>query len=347
MVRPYPVHTLEETAAISTTIQEANAGLPFDRVLLAKALGTTPASSGYTMKLNSSAKYGLTQGGYNDDRITLTARGQSVVAPQAGAERHQALVDAALQPEVFRRFYQLLDGKRVPEDSYAENMLQRELGVHAGLAAECLRILKANGLYVGLLGEVGGSLYVSLSGAHAPERIPEAPERPEPARAPDARQEPQRPAGKIYIGHAAAPDVVDFIKTVLDEFDIPFAVVESDYDSHRPVSAEASHEMRSCDAAILVFATPSWARVSGGREVSTTEIMLYQLGAASVLYGDRVISLTEEGMEPGGQDASLHTLHFNRDQLGDVALLLLAELHRIEVIQVSVAAGPAATPAPN
>ena len=75
MVRPYPVHTLEEASIIASAIQERNSGLPFDRVLLAKALGTTPTSSGFTMKLNSSAKYGLTRGGYNDDRIELTPRG--------------------------------------------------------------------------------------------------------------------------------------------------------------------------------------------------------------------------------------------------------------------------------
>ena len=65
-VRPYPAYTLEDTLAIATRIQEANAGLAFDRSLLAGALGTTPASSGYTMRLNASSKYGLTQGGYND-----------------------------------------------------------------------------------------------------------------------------------------------------------------------------------------------------------------------------------------------------------------------------------------
>ena len=345
MVRPYPVHTLEEASMIASTIQERNSGLPFDRVMLAKSLGTTPASRGFTMKLSSSAKYGLTRGGYNDDRIELTPRGGSAAAPQRRGERRQALLEAALQPELFKRFYQMLDGKRVPEDDFAQNTLQRELGIHASITGECLGIIKANGLHVGILGDVGGTLYVSLEGAHKADEdvidgsqpindsgVAAGPARP--AEAPDTSQDGPRHAGSIFIGHSGSPDVVDFLKTVLDEFDIPYAVIESNYDDERPVAAEASRVMRECSAAILVFARSSWAQVSGGREVSSTDIMRYQLGAASVLYGDRVISLVESGVETGGQEPGFNSLEFDRERLGDTSLALLAELHRMGVIEV-------------
>ena len=345
MVRPYPIHTLEEAVAVATTIQEVNAGLPFDRVLLAKAMGTTPVSSGFTTKLNSSTRYGLTQGGYNDDYVVLTPRGASVVAPQQSSERHQALVDAAMQPELFRRFFQMLDDKRIPEDAYAQNMLQRELGVNTSLTAECLNIIKANGRHVGILDEVDGSLHVSLSGARLQDEGADASIHPAPAetKAAQPAQEPDSQAvaedrpdrgGRIYIGHAGTPDVVDFIKTVLDEFDIPYGAAESDYDDQRPVAADASKEMRDCDAAILVFATPSWTRVSGGREVPTTDMMLYQMGAASVLYGERIVSLKEKGLQTDDPDTGFHTVEFQRDRLEDIALVLLAELHRLGVIEV-------------
>ena len=344
IVRPYPVHTLEEAVTVASTIQERNSGLPFDRVLLAKAMGTTPTSSAFTMKLNSSAKYGLTQGGYNDDKIVLTPQGASAVAPQLSGERRHALLQAAMKPQVFRRFYEMLDGKKVPEDDFAQNKLG-ELGVDARLAAECLQVIKADGLYVGVLGEVRGSLYVSLSGAHLPSENADEVARPTIQKEPPAgpaetadtspveQTAPVGP-GRIFIGHTGAPDVVDFIKTVLDEFDIPHGVVESSYDDQRPVNAEASTMMRECDAAILVFARPSWALVSGGREITGTETMTYQLGAASVLYGERVISLAENGVEPPGQDAGFQTLHFDRERLGEVALVLLAELHHVGVIEV-------------
>ena len=43
------------------------------------------------------------------------------------------------------------------------------------------------------------------------------------------------------------------IKTVLDEFDIPYSVVQSDFEDQRPISSDVSREMHNCDAAILVI----------------------------------------------------------------------------------------------
>ena len=347
MVRSYPSHTLEQALALASAIQESNAGLPFDRVLLAKALGTTPASSGFTMKLNSSARYGLTQGGYNDDRIALTPRGESIVAPQRSGERRQALLEAALQPDLFRRFYDMLEGKRLPEDEYAKNVLQREMGVHASLTAECLRIIKANGLYVGILGEVGGLLYVSLSGAHAPEEQPDVAARPVPtvssitpghpaetADAQDSNKDSARRGGKIFIGHAGNPDIVDFLKTVMEPFGIPYSVVECDFDANQPIAPEVSQEMWSCNAAILIFATPFDDAWSGRREEKRMEKMLYQLGAASILYGERIVSFIEREFGSTGRVAGVHTLEFQRERPHEVGLELLTELHRMGVIEV-------------
>ena len=339
IVRPYPVHTLEEAALIAATIQQTNAGLPFDRVLLAKAMGTTPASSSFTMKLNSSAKYGLTQGGYNDDRIALTALGESIVAPKRKGEQNQVLVEAALQPELFRRFYQMLDSKRLPEDTYAQNMLQRELGVHPRLTEECLRLVKANGLHVGILGEVGGSIYVSLSGAHAGDREADGADE-QPTNGTEA--EDRRAAGadgsltgsRIFVGHAGNQDVVDYLTTVLEPFGIPYDVVECDYDPSRPVSAEVSERMRNCNAAIFVFAAPTDPDWAGRREEKRVQKMLYQLGAASVLYGDRVVSLRQRDIDLGGQDAAVHTLEFDKERPDEVGLALITELHRMGVIAV-------------
>ena len=356
MVRPYPIHTLQEGLVVASTIQQKNAGLPLDRVLLAKALGTTPASSGFTMKLSSSAKYGLTDGGYNDKHIALTPRGESVVAPKGNSERREALLEAAFQPELFRRLYELLDGKRVPEEAHLQNMLERELGVSAGLTEECMRIVLANGVLVGVLGDVGGSMYVSLSGAHLAEDQPDQPESQVPApgptlastdtpKIPDADPAASGREGKIFIGHAGSHDVVDFLKTILDEFGIPYGIAEGDYDDPRPVTAEVSQEMRECSAAVLVFARPSWSVVRGGREVSTTDTMRYQLGAASVLYGESIILLTEIGEDQADLDTGLHTLQFERDRLGEVTLALLSELHRMDVIEVRTRPRPLSAPA--
>ena len=186
------------------------------------------------MRLNASSKYGLTQGGYNDPRISLTARGQAIVAPKNGGELWTALVAAAMQPDVFGHFYRMLDGKRLQEDEYAENMLQRELGIDPELSGECLAIIKANGRYVGILKEVGDALYVDLAAVQAPAAEPEGP--------PTADETLQRPEGtgplsatdasraKIFIGGSGETETLQLVQRVLDDFDIAYATAEDGLD---------------------------------------------------------------------------------------------------------------------
>ena len=68
------------------------------------------------------------------------------------------MVEAVTNPEIFREFYRIYSGKRMPEDIYASNTLMRELGVPRELTEECLGIIRRNGLVAGLVsGPVGNS----------------------------------------------------------------------------------------------------------------------------------------------------------------------------------------------
>ena len=327
MVRPYPIHTLEDALTIALAIQGSNAGLPFDRILLARSLGTTPASSGYTMKLNSSAKYGLTQGGYNDDRISLTVRGEAIVAPKGDDEYRTALVQAATQPDLFGQFYRMLEGKRLPEDAYAGNMLQRELGVRPDLTVECLAILKANGLYVGILTEHSDGLHVDLTAPAGPVLQSEGVTR-EAAYGAPADTYPQTtpgggapPGGRIFLGHSGDSEAVQLVKATLAEFGIPYGAAEGDDSDTQPVSSQVSEEMRNCTAAILVFAGDDKPHGKGRKTAG--DKVLYQLGAASVLYGDRVVIFSEAGSKVTANVSVLSNVVFDRDRPEEAGLALI------------------------
>ena len=108
-VRPYPLHPIQDCLEIATAIFSNNSGLPIDRNILASQLNSTPSSSGFITKLNSSFKYGLTNGGYKDPEISLTSLGQAVVSPKSENEFRLSLIQAALKPDLFRRFYEILD----------------------------------------------------------------------------------------------------------------------------------------------------------------------------------------------------------------------------------------------
>ena len=329
IVRPYPIHTLEDALAVARAIQDLNAGLPFDRKLLATAIGTTPASSGYTIKLNSAAKYGLTQGAYNDDSITLTPRGEAIVAPTGPDEYRDALIQAALHPDVFGRFFRLLDGKRLPEDAYAINVLQRELGISPELSAECLTIVRANGIYAGILRDDVVTLRTSAEPGHeVVEREPMI--VPEPASSRAIVAEP----GRIFIGHVGGGPAVELVQEMLDQFGVPYGVVDvdSDFGADLPVPGEVTEEMHRCSAAIMLLSSAP----DEDRPDTALYRMLYQVGAASVLYGDRVVVLAQSLSGADGPLAGLGRIDFDPANPAESGLALLRALLNKGVVKVTV-----------
>ena len=337
IVRPYPVNTLQDALAVGVAIQEATSGLPCGRVDLARAMGTTPASSGFTTRLNSSVKYGLTEGGYNDDVVKMARRGEAIVAPRDAAERQQSLYHAALAPDVFRGFYEMLDGKQLPEDEFARNMIRRELAIRPELAAECLAIAKANGDLSGIVTERNGTLHVDLGRGEGgrSEQPADAVDKPEPGPAePSAAIQPpsESGTGRIFIAHAGAPDVASAIESLLQGFGISCELADPDHNrgnGHRPVPAAVAEQMRACSSAIVIGGHRG--RLEGSEESAR---LAFLIGAASVLYGERVIAVVPRDAPPSRLDG-IRTVAFDADKPEESALALIRELHRAGIIRIA------------
>ncbi len=340
VTRPYPSYTLQDSVSVAKAIYEVNAGLPFDRELLAGALGTTPKSSAFTMRLNASAAYGLTEGGYNDPDIRLTDLGETVVAADGEGSRISGLAEAAMTPDTFGRFYELLDGRRLPQSEYLHNILQRQLGVRPDLAEECLGILQDNGEFAGIISEADGEYLVRLpmpdivvQPVVAPGKV--ATELPMPYqtdRQPDAptHREPVRDVKKrIFIGQIGDSDAAKYVASMLEELGISTAspqIPEGDVDLLVPQNV--SQAMRESGAAILVFR-------SGDNAWSSRDKMIGMLGAASVLFDDRVVLLHESGEQLNIGLNELNHIDFDQERPGESGLKLLIALHKSGVINVS------------
>ena len=159
--RPYPTQPLQDALPIAQKIQDANGGNPVETDMLAEAMGTSVKSSLFMQRLKSSAMYGLTIGAHTDEMIELTALGERLTAPGSPEEQAESVRQAALAPEVFRKFYAAYAGKAMPGDMYASNTLTRQLGVDERLAEECLGIVRRNGLFAGVIVDISGTLSVA------------------------------------------------------------------------------------------------------------------------------------------------------------------------------------------
>jgi hypothetical protein len=356
-VRSYPVHPLRDALGVARGIQEANSGLPFDRLMLAGQLRTTPSSSGFVMRLKSSIRYGLTLGGYNDVRISLTEAGRAAVAPKSEEERRLALVECALRPDVFRSFYEALEGKRLPEAAFARNILERDHNIDPELAQECLDIIVANGTYVGLLRDVGGSLWVSVKGVQAPEATPTPVATREAGEAPDlttcdaksestAEPAPAAPLPsappKVFVGHFGSPQAADRVQALLSDFGIGHVVVDVGRRTGAPMSPEVSVAMRECSSAVLI-ATGA-AGVASGEDGpvapgSVGQVLGFMVGAASVLYGARLVVAVADSSASSAStdlaDLSVRTVELEAGSEAESTLGLLRALSEASVIQVT------------
>ncbi|MCH8061775.1 MAG: nucleotide-binding protein [Chloroflexi bacterium] len=315
-----------------------NSGLPFDREQLAGVLGTTPSSSAFTMRLNSSAKYGLTQGGYADKTISLTQLGEAIVAPRGEEERIRALVEASTHPDIFARFYGLLDGKRLPDDTYARNLLQRELEVSQELTSECLQIIKDNGLYSGVLRESQEGLVVDLSTATVPmaektrEQAGTGTARP-PYQSPVSQNETisQPVPGRVFICHGAHSQAAQYLLSLLDQFQVPSSSSELSYQEGQPVSDHVAQQMKSCTAAVFVLDGDQQSSAGAGPQGN--QDLLFHMGAASVLYGEKVLLYVDSASAPSGHEA-ITSVTYDHMRIEDSGLDLVLALHRAGIIRV-------------
>ena len=342
VTRPYPSYTLQDSLSVARSIYDANAGLPFDRELLARELGTTPKSSAFTIRLNASAAYGLTEGGYSDDTISLTELGEAAVGSDGGLESQEAIVEAATFPETFDRFFEMLDGKRLPEDANLRSILQRDIGVHPNLTEECLQILLDNGEFAGIISESGGYRYVRLPVLQALDSSSQAPASktlPSDKRAatkPRAETETSKPvatetdaASAIFIGHVGESLAANYVASLLEDFGISSSCPQiPEDDDGILVPPEVSQAMRESNAAVLVFR-------SGDNAWSSRDKMIGMLGAASVLFEDRVVLLHEDGASLSINLDGLNHIDFDHDRPGESGMNLLLALHKAGVIKVS------------
>ena len=326
---PFPVNALEEALTVAQSIKDGNAGLPFDRILLAEALRSTPKSSAFVRTLGSSERYGLTAGGASSARIALTPVGRAAVAPTTPEERRRALVKAALMPEVFGRFYQRFEGQKMLEGEYARNLLEQELGVHPQLSAECLSIIMVNGRFADILREVGGSWYVRHLAAEPPEAA-------DGAAPPSGRPASEaQPGGKILVAHMGRPDAAKHVGALLAEFGIAHSAADCAVDGARPVPEGVAEAMRGCSSAVLIV-TPDG---TNGRENGITPKVppriVHHVGAASVLYGQRFIILKENGLDTSGYADGVPTVGYEPGRLAEAVGPLMVALHKAGVIRVS------------
>jgi hypothetical protein len=153
--KPYPVVVFEEALAIPKGIMQHAAGNPVRRLRLLQLLDLNPSGQATRELITHSGKYGLTEGSYAAEELSLTERGKQVVDPSTPPrQKRQAAFDLAISAiEPFKKLYDLYSGKPMP----SLEVMQDELDdVDSGDRKPCVDIFVGNANFVGLLKTIGG-----------------------------------------------------------------------------------------------------------------------------------------------------------------------------------------------
>jgi predicted nucleotide-binding protein len=342
----FPNNSLESAIRVARGLWDQFAGKSAAPHNLAMAIDLSPTSSGWRYLCGSAIAYGLTDGGYNANLISLTDLGRRVVAPTLENDDRQALKEALVKPRIANEFFQRYDKAKFPRDEIAQNVLV-ELGLPKDRAQQALDILKTNGKFVGAIIETKTGPFVALEGSRPAVHSPSHEDQEiatqsiqedvsnEPFRAPQTSVPQSQNPKHLFIAHGKNRKPLDDLKKVLDQFKIRYKVAVDEPHGGRPISAKVAQLMKDCSAGIFIFTKDQQFFSAEQQEIwRPSENVVYELGAASILWDKKIIIMKEDGVQFPSDFSDLGYIPFSDHGVQGQALDILKELVGLGLVTV-------------
>ncbi|MEA2514736.1 MAG: hypothetical protein QOJ59_4225, partial [Thermomicrobiales bacterium] len=156
---------------------------------------------------------------------------------------------------------------------------------------------------------------------------------------PDESSSSSKPK-KLFIAHGKNRKPLDQLKAILDKFGVKYAVAIDEAHAGRPISAKVASLMRDeCSSAIFIFTKDEQffrEDANGNREEiwRPSENVVYELGAASILYDRRIVIFKERGVSFPSDFSDLGYITFEADSLNGQTAELFGELVALDIIEI-------------
>jgi len=356
--RNYPSVGLVDALRVPTAIQDQASGMAVSRLTLAELLDVSPSSSNFRELVASSRLYGLTTGGINADEFGLTDLGDDATGGDEVA-RITAYKKAVLDIVPYKTFFDAFANKRVPGPAAFKEFLTKSGHVSVDRAEECMSFILADAATAGMIRSVKGSDYVDLTGAgpdvvqgggesgrvtteeFADDSDTDNAEHLEGrgATPPPAPRAASGKPKKVFIAHGKNRTPLEQLKKALDQFKVSYAVAVDEPNKGRPISKKVANLMEDeCSSGIFIFtADERFLRETddGTEDVwRPSENVIYELGAASILYDNRIVIFKEEGVSFPSDFSDLGYIEFAKDQLVAELGNLFSELVGLDILEV-------------
>jgi predicted nucleotide-binding protein len=140
----------------------------------------------------------------------------------------------------------------------------------------------------------------------------------------------------IFIAHGKNKKPLEQLRRILDQFKIQYKVAIDEPNLGRPISSKVRETMQACNCAILVFTADEEFKDKDGNTIwRPSENVVYELGAASYLYGNRVVIMKEDTVDFPSNFRDIGYISFANDQLEAKAMEILRELIGFGIVKVS------------
>lgn len=172
----FPASTFEDALELAQAMYRFGAGQPVRRITLLDEMKKSPSSGATRQMITNSSKYGLTNGNYNAETLSLTPEGLQVVGDNVlPATRTRAKFELAISRiAVFNGLYQAYLDNRLPSQAVMVDKAI-ELGVPNVDATECVETFTVNAKHVGVLRTISGAERFIALDALVEDFLPPAP----------------------------------------------------------------------------------------------------------------------------------------------------------------------------
>ncbi|MHB8138713.1 MAG: TIR domain-containing protein [Smithellaceae bacterium] len=330
-----PKHSLREALTVAQAITDSFAGDPTTPHQIAMALDISPTSSAWRTLTGAAVAYGLTTGAYNSDKIALDDLGIRCTAPTEEGDDIIARGEAALKPKVFQQFFDKYNRAKFPSDPIAKNVLQQNFKVPADRTEEVLALLKDNGSFVGFIHQTKTGPFVSTDDlkptpvtintsenidvpdgdiSNKEKKVEQDVDIKRHVITPGAKQNTD--VFKVFITHGKNKKIVDQVKDVLELYDIDYEVAIEEESPAIPVPQKVLAAMRRCQSGIMIVSADDDAAAASG---IINNNVLIEIGAAFVLYDQRVVLLWDKCLKVPSNLQGLYRCEFEGNELSFAA----------------------------
>ena len=342
--RPYPEIPITEAIKIPQGIREHNAGRPMNRVLLAEALKLSPTSSDFRDLLSTSYKYGFTKGSFNSETIDLTELGEQLTKPRSEMEKLDAMRKGLRRIVLFEHLLTHFNNNKLPAAEFLKNTLEREpFKVTPEWSEEAANVFIANGKAVGFIRDFSGSPFVVIEAGPPAAEVSEAITEVEKEQVLPTEQKPKAPAEapqiptslQFFIGHGKDKEALEQLKGILNQLGIPYVVAQEEPNVGRPISKKVKDLMDSCSGGIFIFSADEEFRDLNGISIfRPRENVVFELGAASYKYAQRIVIFKEKGVAFPSDFSDLGYIEYEKEQLAGKTMDLLKELIALKAVKI-------------